>query len=93
MIPGAESHAESLGWKVAQFGFDHPTLTGCFFGLFAVFLVSSMVCSAIKFRWPVFAEMPPNVRLLLGFLMPLALNWWTLSKKVGGGEPQIPAME
>lgn len=86
----SEGVVESVGWKIAQFGFDHPTLTGCVFGFIFVSLGASMICSAIKFRYPRFSEMPPRTRWWLGLLMPLALNWWTLSKKVGGGEPALP---
>jgi hypothetical protein len=85
-------HAISV-WAV-NFIADNPTLIGWLIlaavVLCTIFFVASMTCSGIKYRHPVYAEMPPKARFWLGFLMPLALNWWTLSKRVGIQQPPDP---
>lgn len=81
---------EKAGWTVAQFAFDHPIIAGAIFSFAALSFVSSMVVSGIRYRYPVYAEMPSGTKFLLGFLMPLALNFWTLGKKVGIPEPEAP---
>jgi len=86
----SEGPLEKTGWAVAQFAFDHPWIAGVIAALVGVSFLASLVVSGIKFKYPVYNEMPPGVRFWLGFLMPLALNFWTLSKKVGIQQPPTP---
>jgi hypothetical protein len=81
---------ENLGYAVAQFCIDHPKIGGAALFLAALSLVSSMICSGIRFRYPVLAEMPPHARHVLGFLMPLAVNWWRLERVIGVHDPLPP---
>lgn len=82
-------HAFSV-WLV-NFIADNPNAVGwaimvlLAFGL--VSFLASMVCNGIKYRYPVFAEMPPRARWWLGIMMPLALNWWAVSRRFGVQQP------
>lgn len=73
-------------WAV-NFIATHPSLIGW---ALVVFVVATFTCNAIKWAWPVYHEMPRAARFVLGFCMPLALNFWSLSKKVGIQEPIAP---
>ena len=66
---------------------EHPTLIGW---VIAVFITATLVVNAIKWTWPIYAEMPKAARFVNGLFMPLALNFWHLSSKIGIQEPQGP---
>lgn len=91
--PEGVGHAISV-WAV-NFIANNPDVVGwIILGLTAfgtISFLASMACSGIKYRYPTYAEMPPRARWWLGILMPLALNWWTLSKKVGVSQPPDPS--
>ena len=73
--------------KIAEFMVNlianHPTAIVI---LLSLFVVATLVNSGIKGTWP-YAEMPKWARFVLYFTMPLALNFWTIGKKVGLSEP------
>ena len=73
--------------KVAEFLVNaianHPTGIVVFLGVFAFATCANF---GIKTAWT-YAEMPRMARFVLGFTMPLALNFYQLGKKVGIQQP------
>jgi hypothetical protein len=78
-------HALSV-WAVNTIA-NNPNLIGWLIivgvSLGVVFFLASMACSGIRYRYPSYAEMPSRARWWLGILMPLALNWQFIGKKIG----------
>lgn len=86
----SEGPVEKVGWAFAQFFFDHPRIAGAIGIFLLASFAASCICSGIKTRWKNFDEIPNRWKWALGVLMPLAMNWWTLSRKVGGQAPPQP---
>lgn len=80
-----------FGNKIAEWAVtlicDHPVLIGWFI---AVFVLATLIVNGIKWTWPLYAEMPRGARFFLGLFMPLALNFYHLTSKLGVQEPQGP---
>jgi hypothetical protein len=81
-----------FGEKIATFAVteicNHPSLFGW---LLVIFVVATLAVNAIKWTWPVYAEMPRPARFVLGLFMPLALNFYHLTAKLGVQEPLPPS--
>jgi hypothetical protein len=79
-----------LGSKVAEWAVtticNHPAAIG--WGL-AVFALATFVNTGIKFTWT-YSETPRWARFVLGFTMPLALNFYHFGEKIGITQPSSP---
>ncbi len=62
---------------------SHPNI---FWSVVGGFLGATLLNHAIKFTWS-YPEMPKWARMVLGFTMPIAFNFYHLSGKVGLKEP------
>lgn len=80
-----------FGEKIAVWAVNvicsHPAFVGWFIAAFAF---ATLVNFGIKTTWA-YADMPRWARFILGFTMPMALNFYWLGKKVGIQEPTVPS--
>jgi len=83
----------AIGEKVAGVLVDlvceHPAFIGW---AAAIFVLATFITNAIKMTWPCYSEMPPAARFVLGFCMPLALNFWSVAKRLGVKQPDDPPL-
>jgi hypothetical protein len=79
-----------IGQTIAEWAVNticnHPGIIGWGLGIFTV---STLVNTGIKGTWSTYEEMPKWARFILAFTMPLALNFWTIGKKIGITEPPV----
>ena len=81
----AEQIANLLGELIKK----HPRLIGW---AALAFGLATLINTGIKMTWT-YAETPRWARFVLGFTMPLALNVYHLTEKVGVKEPTVPSEE
>jgi len=62
---------------------QHPTFAAW---LVALITVAVLVTNGCRLAYPNFSEMPRSVRFIVGFLDPIALNFWNLARKA---EPDL----
>jgi hypothetical protein len=83
---------KDAGYKVATWAVNaicsHPEIVGI---LLSIFVIATLVNTGIKFAWT-YAETPRWARFVLGFTMPLALNFYHFGEKVGIQEPTAPCV-
>lgn len=79
-----------FGEKIANWAVtticNHPAFVGWFL---LVFTLATLVNTGIKIAWT-YSEMPRWAKFVLGFTMPLALNFYWLGKKIGLQQPTDP---
>jgi len=74
---------ETLAKLLADQVHAHPTIASV---LLFVVVFAVLVTNGCRLAYPNFSEMPRSVRFIVGFLDPIALNFWNLARKA---EPDL----
>ena len=82
---------EKLAEWAVNFIANHPSVVPVLLALGLIFLLATLTNHAIKTTWA-YAEMPRWARFILGFTMPIALNFYHFGGKIGIEAPDVQTL-